>query len=78
MRHIDENNIKTLRFAEVEELNMAFERLLKRIIALENSTTIILPRSAPLNPVAGAAWDDIEQGKIKVFNGSSWDEWSKD
>ena len=78
MRHVDENSIKSLGFHEVEELNMAFERLLKRIIALENSTGIMLPRSAPLNPKAGAAWDDIEQGKIKVYNGSSWDEWSKD
>ena len=78
MRHLDEKALPSIGAFEVEELNKALDRLQKRIVALENSTGLVLLRSAPLNPVAGTAWDDIEQGKIKVYNGSSWDEWSKD
>ncbi len=70
--------MKFLESWDLEELNRAMGRHWERIIALEESTKVILPRVAPTNPDVGETWHDIEQGKIKIFNGTTWDEWSKD
>lgn len=61
-----------------EDLNKAFDRLYRRIVALENSTGVVLPRSAPRSPKANEAWHDIEGGAINVWNGSTWNIFTKD
>jgi len=70
MRYLETNS--------VTEIDKQLDLLYRRVMALEKATGIDMPRSAPRNPTAGMSWMDIEQGKIKVFNGSSWDEFSKD
>lgn len=71
MKFIPEN-------ATVEDLAKEMDRLYRRIVALEDSTTIVFPRVAPLNPVVSSAWHDIEGEKLQIFNGSTWDTYTKD
>ena len=44
----------------------------------EGIENLQLPTSAPASPVTGSIYYDSTNGKIKIYNGSSWDEWSKD
>ena len=37
-----------------------------------------LPTSAPRTPNPGAAWMDVEGGKIKVWTGAAWVSFTKD
>ena len=64
--------------ATLEDLNKELDRMYRRIIKLEKNDTIVLPRSAPLNPAVSSAWHDIEGGKLQVYNGSTWDTYTKD
>lgn len=61
-----------------EDLNKALDRLYRRIVALENSTSVVIPRSAPRKPQVNEAWHDIEGGAINVWNGSTWNIFTKD
>lgn len=70
--------MKFLESWDLEDLNKAMDRIIRRVMTLEDDTTVVFPRSAPTNPVVSQAWHDIEQGKLKIFNGTTWDEWSKD
>jgi len=70
MRHIDNLTL--------EEVNRALDRLSRRVRSLEVAGFGDLPHSAPHNPEVGAAWIDLGAGKLHVFNGDSWDSFSKD
>jgi hypothetical protein len=71
MKFIDENST-------VEDMNKQFDRLYRRIRALELNIDTVLRTSAPSSPTLGDMWHDVEGGKIQVYNGSTWDVWSKD
>ncbi len=62
----------------VDDVNKALDRLYRRIVALEQETNTVLRRTAPTNPIAGDMWYDVEGGKIQIFNGTTWDTWTKD
>ena len=64
--------------ATVEDLAKELDRLYRRIVQLENDDTIVLPRSAPRDPAVSQGWHDIDGGKIQLFNGSTWDTFTKD
>jgi hypothetical protein len=64
--------------ATMEDLAKEFDRLYRRVKALEQASSVILPRSAPRSPVAGQEWYDGSKGTRNVFNGTSWDVWTKD
>ena len=62
----------------LDDLNKTFDRLYRRISALEKKTTVNLPTSAPVNPSGNHIWMDVGSGKLNVWNGSSWDTFTKD
>jgi hypothetical protein len=61
-----------------EDLVKAFNRQYRRIVALEGNTAVILPTSAPRSPEVNQAWHDIENGKLNIWNGSTWNTFTKD
>ena len=64
--------------ATVEDLAKELDRLYRRIRALEQSTALVLEGSAPTTPGFGRAWYDASSGTINVFNGTTYDVWTKD
>jgi len=64
--------------ATVEDLAKELDRLYRRIRALEQADSVLLPRSAPTNPTIGQEWYDVSTGTRNVFNGTTYDVWTKD
>jgi len=62
----------------VEDLNKQLDRFHRRIVALEGADSVVLERSAPRNPMTGRIFYDPENGSLNVFNGTSWDVYTKD
>lgn len=60
---------------ETERLMTELERRLRRLEQLESD---VLKRNAPRAPVIGKVWMDIEAGKLRIWNGTSWDSFTKD
>ena len=62
----------------VADINKAFDRLYRRVVALENASAKALDHSAPTNPIVGMSWLDIENGKLNIYDGSVWTTYTKD
>ncbi len=70
--------MKFLEAWDLELLNKAFDRIYRRVVALEQASLKDLDRVAPSSPDPGAMWIDIENGKFNIYDGSSWITFSKD
>jgi len=63
---------------DVEDLRRVIAELTRRIGVLENASGAVLSGSAPTSPSTGALWNDIEGGKLQVYNGTGYNTFSKD
>jgi hypothetical protein len=67
-----------IRDNSVRTLQQAFDEMESRISATENFVESSLLTTPPKSPQLGQVWYSVEDGKIRVWNGSSWDAYSKD
>ena len=60
---------------EAERMLSELESRLRRLESYEQG---VLPLSPTRTPHAGFAWMDVEGGKIRVWTGDKWSNFSKD
>ena len=64
--------------ATMEDLAKEFDRIWRRVLKLEKNKSVILPREPVNSPAVGQVWFDVSTGTINVFNGTTYDVWTKD
>ena len=70
--------MKRITDLDIESINDAHDWQWRRIRALEQDSAVVVPTTAPRAPTKNQMWLDVEAGKLNVWNGSSYDKWTKD
>lgn len=64
---------------DLGELNREVDDLFRRVRRLEGEAQRgVLPRVAQRSPDGSFIWHNVETGKLMVWNGNGWDQYSKD
>ena len=65
--------------ADLERVLREFDSVYRRVRSLEmRMDEGAVSQSSQRKPLPGFIWHEAETGKLRVWNGSSWDVYSKD